>query len=305
MLAPLCLRRSKQAIDLPGRTDSIHRVDFDAEEAAHYKSINGRVTGFLELQAGQTGLGSYSNILTKINSLRQICNLGTYYRGDIGVPETQTTAMQELFDGMISSGAAVCCKCDRDLSKGDENDESQIDSSNSFESSKTRIATCGELICASCFALSKMAIDPSHGRCQHQSSCELFTVNSSGSSDLPAFPSNSRLPVKMRALQEDLLALPETDKRLLPQSVERCSLLTCLPVSFSRSGQPPWILLRRHWTKFTYPTLVLMVRCLPSKDSWPSKALSMILVSVPSLFRCAAVRQGTRIIFVSRNAFHY
>lgn len=215
MLAPLCLRRSKQTINLPSRTDNTHKVDFDVEEAAHYNSINVLVTGFLEQQAGQTSLGSYSNVLTKINSLRQICNLGTFYRGNIAVPETQTTAMQELFDGMISSGAAACCRCDRDLVKGDENNESRIDGSDSFEPSKTRIATCGELICASCFALSEMSMCPSDGRCQHQNSCELFTVNSSGSSGLPAFPSNSRLPVKMRALQEDLLALPETDKSIV------------------------------------------------------------------------------------------
>ncbi|CAD6565732.1 MAG: hypothetical protein ASARMPREDX12_006745 [Alectoria sarmentosa] len=169
MLAPLCLRRSKQAIALPSRIDNIHKIDFDAEEAAHYNSINVRVTGFLEQQAGQASLGSYSNILTKINSLRQICNLGTYYRGDIGAPETQITVMQELFDGMISAGAAACCKCNRDLSKADENNESQMGSSmEGFESSKTRI------------------IQP-----------------------------NSRLPVKMRALQEDLLALPETDKSIV------------------------------------------------------------------------------------------
>lgn len=214
ILAPLCLRRSKQAIDLPSRTDRTHKVDFDAEEATHYNSINIRVTGFLEQQAGQTSLGSYSNILTKINSLRQICNLGTYYQGDIGALETQVTAMQEVFDGMISTGAAVCCKCDRDLSKGDENNESRIGGTDGIES-KTRIATCGEIICASCFALSEIVKCPSDGRCQHQSSCELFTVSSSGSFGLPAIQSNSRLPVKMRALQEDLLALPETDKSIV------------------------------------------------------------------------------------------
>ena len=217
MLAPLCLRRSKQAIALPSRIDNIHKIDFDAEEAAHYNSINVRVTGFLEQQAGQASLGSYSNILTKINSLRQICNLGTYYRGDIGAPETQITVMQELFDGMISAGAAACCKCNRDLSKADENNESQMGSSmEGFESSKTRISKCGELICASCFTLSEIVRCPSDGRCQHQGSCELFTVYSSspsGPSGLPAVQPNSRLPVKMRALQEDLLALPETDKR--------------------------------------------------------------------------------------------
>ena len=213
MLAPICLRRSKQAIDLPSRIDNTHKLEFDPREAAYYKSINVRVSGFLEQQGGQTNLGSYSNILAKINSLRQICNLGTNYGGDIGVPETRFTAMQELFDGMISAGAAACCKCYRDLSKGDENNESQTDGMDGFESSKTRISTCGEIICASCFVLSEMVTCPSNGECQYQNLCELITVNSSGSSSVPVFQINPQLPVKMRALQEDILALPETDKR--------------------------------------------------------------------------------------------
>lgn len=215
MLAPLCLRRSKQAIGLTNRTDKIHKLDFDAEEVSHYRNINGCVMGFLGQQAGQTSLGSYSNILTKINSLRQICNLGTYYRGNIEAPETQFTAMQQLFDQMLSAGVAMCCKCDKDLSKGDENSEAQTGDTDGLESSKTWIATCGEIVCASCFALSKTVMCSSNGRCQYQSSCKLFTVNSSDLSGLPAIRLNSRLPVKMKALQKDLLGLPETDKSIV------------------------------------------------------------------------------------------
>lgn len=213
MLATLCLRRSKRALNLPNRTDSIHKLNFDAEEAEYYKIVNDRVTGFLEQQAGQMNLGAYSTILTKINSLRQICNLGTHYRGDRDPKVTQNTLMQDMFDGMLSAGVAVCCKCDRDLSAGDENNESAVKGTDSLESSKTRIATCGELICAPCFSLSEMVRCPSDGKCKHQSSCEVFAVDSSGSSDSSISEVDSGLPVKMRALQKDLMALPETDKR--------------------------------------------------------------------------------------------
>ena len=242
MLASLCLRRSKQAIDLPRRSDTVHRVEFDAHEAAHYSNVNLRVTGFLEQQAGLTNLRTYSNILTKINSLRQICNLGMCYRSSMREPENQTAAMQELFDGMVSTGTAVCCKCERDLSKADEKNQLQNGDTDGFEPSKTHIATCGELVCTSCFATSELVTCPSDGKCQYQSSCQLFTVNSSCSSGLFATQPESLLPTKMRALQEDLLALPETDKRYLIQSAERHTISHMLSVSFSHSGLPPWTL---------------------------------------------------------------
>lgn len=212
MLASFCLRRSKHAIGIPPRRDIIHNLDFESTEATHYNRINRRITLSLEQQAIQTDLKSYSNILAKINSLRQVCNLGTCYKGKLGGAEDQTAAMQELYDEMVSAGTAVCCKCKSDLSEVDEN-EVKRGGTNGFKSSGTRIATCGELICSSCFANAGNGMCPSDGRCQHQSLCELFIVESSYSSGLTANELASQLPSKMRALQEDLLALPETDKR--------------------------------------------------------------------------------------------
>ena len=246
MIASLCLRRSKLAIDIPSRRDTTHKVEFDAEEAAHYKNINLRVTGFLEQEANQTNLRSYSNILTRINALRQICNLGTLYQGRNGEPENSTAAMQQLFDGMIAAGTAVCCKCEKDLSEADERDELENRGINDIESSKTRMSTCAQLICASCFANSRTVKCPSDGECQYQSPCKLFTVTSSSSSDLSEVKPSSRLPTKMRALQKDLLALPETDKRYLLQSTESSTFSYTPLVSFSRSGLPLWMLPKWH-----------------------------------------------------------
>ena len=267
ILASLCIRRSKLAIDLPSRRDTTHKVDFDAEDANLYKSTNLRVTGFLEQQPIQTNLRSYSNILTKINSLRQICNLGTCYRNKTGKPESQTSAMQELFDGLVSAGAAVCCICGSDLWQTDGRNELENSGTYGFEQSGIRMTTCGELICASCFAVSETMTCPSNGRCQYQSSCTLSTVSSSFSSDLSAVQPNSRLSTKMRALQQDMLALPETDKRCLSMPAKRFTFSHFLPVLFFRSGPPRWILPEWHLIKLTCPTLALMVQCLPSKGS--------------------------------------
>ena len=126
---------------------------------------------------------------------------------------TQNTIMQDIFDGIVSARVAVCYKCDRDLSTEDKSNELANQSTNSLDSIKTRIATCGKLICGSCSGLSEMVRCPSDGKCRHQSSCEVFTVDSSGSSNPSISEVDSELPVKIRALQEDLMALPETDKR--------------------------------------------------------------------------------------------
>ena len=213
MLALLCLRRSKQTIDLPDRRDTTHKVKFDEEEAAYYKSINFGATKLLDQQVRQTNLRSYSNILPKINTLRQICNLGRYYQDKIEIPETQSTVMQELFDGMVSTGIALCCRCGSDLSRVDERFGLQSGGICDIESWQIRMTTCGETICGSCFATSGMIKCPSMGTCRYQDSCKLFSVDPSSSSSLSAYQPNSRLPTKMRALQQDTLALPEEDKR--------------------------------------------------------------------------------------------
>ena len=218
MLASICLRRSKSALDLPGRTDRIHKVNFAAEEGTYYNSMSAYVTGCLQEKAEHPILGTYANVLAKINALRQICNLGTLYQGQlpapIGVGNPPATP-QFLFEGMLSAGLAICIACSSDLDKGDESAAVGINCGDVIVTGQPRLSTCGEVICASC-SLCWDTFDSLEGpACQHQPSCEFVAVNMSTSFAAPTHVPEGQLPVKMRALQKDLLALPKKDKRYL------------------------------------------------------------------------------------------
>ena len=216
MLASICLRRSKKALDLPGRTDRIHKVDFAAEEGTHYNSMSAYVTGCLQEEVERPILGTYANVLARINALRQICNLGTLYQGQLPGPlglGYRGTAPQFLFEGMLSAGLAICIGCSSDLAKGDDGAALGIDCGDAIVTGPPRLSTCGALLCASCSPSWNTPDSLEGPACQHQPSCEFFAVNMSISSATPTHVPEGQLPVKMRALQKDLLALPKNDKR--------------------------------------------------------------------------------------------
>ena len=216
MLASICLRRSKKAIDLPERIDRIHKVDFAAHESTHYESSSAYVSGCLREEIKNPLIGTYANVLAKINALRQICNLGTVYQGYLSGPiglENRGTATQFLFEGMLSAGSAICITCNSDLARGDGSVHSDINDSDPVVTGQPRMSTCGVLVCASCLAFWNTSGTLDGPTCQHQPSCEFAAVDMSCPSTEPAYVPKSQLPVKMKALQKDLLALPEMDKR--------------------------------------------------------------------------------------------
>ena len=211
LLSVICLRRPKNVIELPGRTDEIHKVEFEIDESQHYNEMNASISASLRLEFGQTHLRTYSSILTKINALRQICNLGTLYQR-VETSFDHAPPVQEIFEGILSAGVASCYKCGRNLLQGDPINESLLGESEDSLQPRPRLAECGEVICASCSGQYQNA---NHPRCKHRPSCQFFEVKNPSSGAIDTRSSSFRLPTKIRALQNDIRAVPTNQKRLV------------------------------------------------------------------------------------------
>lgn len=103
---------------------------------------------------------------------------------------------------MISAGATLCSRCNENL---EAEDSDALDG--------PRLAACGEIICASCLVSLETNVDAEHRACQGRALCKLSAIDVSGPASIPARGSVSRLPIKVRALHNDLLDVPATEKR--------------------------------------------------------------------------------------------
>ena len=206
ILGSICLRRSKKALSLPGRRDEIHKVEFDMNEDAAYTEAKDSVIHSLQWRTESDGIRAYSNILTRINALRQICNLGAHYQKKVLQNLTKPDdSVQAFFDSMVSTGTASCSKCGNNMFMESEDGRS-------MNEVQSHMSTCGLLICAVCISLVEITPDNQRLVCQHQPACKMWPVdNVKESATLP--PRTETLPVKMRALQKDMMAIPAAEKR--------------------------------------------------------------------------------------------
>ena len=215
LLGSICLRRPKRTIELPDRIDKIHEVEFSNLEARVYNRARDHAIDYLNHDGQALGFKAWSNALAKINTLRQICNLGTLYdKFDQahGMPLKSGPKLQILFDGMVSTGEARCGRCDDDLlNQGDYREPVQGD----FGDAQPRLALCGRLLCATCQGTSLEAESQDEALCDHMPACESSFVNMNPSpQELPVMAADS-LPAKMRIFQKDISALPGEDKSII------------------------------------------------------------------------------------------
>ena len=212
----ICLRRSKTSISLPPRIDESYKVDFDQDERAYYELANNAIIDYLTQITADSDRGMTTNVLAKINSLRQICNLGLQYKTPLEktVFEAPRSSLQEQYEGLIASGLAFCSCCSKDLSQVDEFNESFLATSETSDITTAWISTCAEtVLCGYCFDIFQNGSRAPEQNCDHQPICELVAVKSSNLSMAMLKPSHLRIPPKLRALQSDLLNLPKEDKR--------------------------------------------------------------------------------------------
>ena len=223
LLSELCLRRSKEKLDLPTRTDQLRILEFEPLEAACYSRIDDETQSFLQEELCTSlslHAATYSNILTRINSLRRVCNLGYLYRATSQVQResvsdetSSSNTAQELFESMLALGTAECRKCRADLLSAEVNDELSFGITLDTPNSYSLLAFCGQLLCGDCIQSGHKANPKQNLDCGHIPCCQWFPVVLSQSSSSSSSPNTSYLPVKMRALQQDLKQLPASDKR--------------------------------------------------------------------------------------------
>ena len=180
------------------RTDKVHRVEFDFQDRAIYNQARDKVIHHLQWGVESADLNAYSNILAKMNALRQMCNLGAHYRPSSSVEGTREVlegTLQQLFESMTSTGVAVCSRCGEDLLDPDNSGRTaDVDDT----STRPRLTLCGILTCATCCAMAKDTVSLDVTGCVHGMSCPDGPVNVPKESDELLTSCTNDLPVKMR-----------------------------------------------------------------------------------------------------------
>jgi SWI/SNF-related matrix-associated actin-dependent regulator of chromatin subfamily A3 len=196
----LMLRRATDILTLPERHDLKHTLEFNAEEAELYKRAQESAVSTIDdtLLNGDDS-GRQVNVLTWINSLRKICNLGTRAKlpsHSLADETWNKRTAQELFNSLVAAGMAKCRDCAMDLGVT----ASEV-ADNAAEDTHPGLTQCGYLICGPCRG--RNTAGPTCGHCP----AHLMVAVSSMSSELSVVPdqiSSSAIPTKVKALMQDL-----------------------------------------------------------------------------------------------------
>ncbi|KAK6335580.1 alpha-1,6-mannosyltransferase, variant 2 [Orbilia brochopaga] len=147
----LLLRRSKETINLPRRSDVRCEVEFNAEERKLYDEIKDQAV----LQIREVGIENadssasmaFANFIQKINSLRIICNMGLYYHtrhDDHKSRDSWMELAQQAFNFQCEAGSISCHECSSTL------DVSELLLGEPESQSQPRFSECLRFICSEC-----------------------------------------------------------------------------------------------------------------------------------------------------------
>ena len=211
----ISIRRSKTVIDLPCREDKIYYLEFSGEErAAYYKVLTSTSRALKQAGAG-TALDRslYLHILSWINSLRMICNLGLCYQkkflSEKTLSDWDQSVAQKTFEDICASGTAYCGICSIDLGS----DLCEKPESDSSDLRSPYLSQCIQLVCNMCFN-TELSMDQNITVCKHRPKCCFFPVSSTTALDgVSMWDNYSDPPTKIMALLNDLISAPSDEKR--------------------------------------------------------------------------------------------
>lgn len=176
----ITLRRLKDRIDLPPRTDQLVKLDFSPDERYIYdifaKNANDRVKVIVNQREKSLGGKSYVHILQSILRLRLICAHGRdlLCEEDLQVmngiskdsaieldsddeddrPALSSKQAYEMFDLMTETNQDVCTSCSRKIGPNDN-----VDVDEGKDPIIAHMTPCFHLICPACFGGFKSQIE--------------------------------------------------------------------------------------------------------------------------------------------------
>ena len=189
LINSITIRRPKKAINLPSRTDEIHRLEFAPEERSFYESVKAKTVGEIDAVLETPGARSCLNALQSISSLRLICNHGVIEKEEAS-PVIESKAQwnldsaQQAFDSLWDIGQAYCMKCAQDLTF------MMFDASDCRDtlSLQPRVSQDLQLLCPSCVEQRSGKLDAFLAVCNHLPRCT--SSQSSGIGTPTAPPDN-------------------------------------------------------------------------------------------------------------------
>lgn len=212
-LTYLCLRRPRNVITLPERRDIVKYIKFGHDEAEEYKAVNTDVVDLLSGMHHSNTSKPYPDVLVKINTLRQICNLGIEYRRKRRIPgmtePSHSAAFDRLLAEMLSSGAARCLSCGSDIV-----DSAAQEYKDTEQEEFVSIAPCGAVVCSYCSKPKEVA-DDFKCSCCNGIPCTFSRVILAQVGQFEHVDALRTISSKVRALVESVDATPPTDKVLV------------------------------------------------------------------------------------------
>jgi len=206
LVCSIMLRRSIGTVELPRREDLLVRLDFSEAELALYNRVGTSTLRILDsASTGAVETQGKGNILTCINNLRQICNLGVHARVSVPSHDNQMSpapqawsgeVAQQAYNSLVTIGQAICASCGANQDTASSEVADQV--GNALQPS---LSSCSRLLCGPC--------RDSHGvDCTHSPQHAWYAVSSMSSATnnavTPSSIESDDLPTKIKALASDL-----------------------------------------------------------------------------------------------------
>ncbi|KAL8792042.1 MAG: hypothetical protein Q9195_005383 [Heterodermia aff. obscurata] len=221
LINSITIRRPKREVNLPSRTNEIHKLDLDQEERTYYDNVKNNTIHKIDSVLDGSEPKSCLNALQMITTLRLICNHGIIEKEQRS-PDTNNEypwgieAAQQAFDGLRDTGQAYCMHCREDLSFI-MTDASECGDTFALQ---PRVSKDFQILCPSCIDLQPQACHTFLSVCNHLPRCPsslssgTVTPNMMGEGyDSLNGDHSVSAPSKIRSLISSLSASKEGEKR--------------------------------------------------------------------------------------------